>query len=216
MPETKPKLVAFLGRPVRYISIVPGHASATAFICGFGGTEEDRRVDLLVMDEKKKNLLNTMNWPMAFSRVHDVPHLDAPPEQRTKHCFDFMYAEEGDDFDPWKKKKVFQMQSPKPLPDGETTTGTVDYPELRKQLNDYESTFYGPHPCAVCGRTIMRQAIEQGAAEYEERDPNLGPPQYQPHVHAESKPSGADLDKAAEDEKAKAATAGGAPAPTSS
>ena len=164
MPETKPKLVAFLGRPVRYISIVPGHASATAFICGFGGTEEDRRVDLLVMDEKKKNLLNTMNWPMAFSRVHDVPHLDAPPEQRTKHCFDFMYAEEGDDFDPWKKKKVVQM--PKAPPAGESS--------------------------GVLGASAGTLGTGEGA------------------------PSVADLDKVAEDEKAKAATAGGAPATTTS
>jgi hypothetical protein len=58
-----------------------------------------------------------------------------------------------------------------------------DYGDLRKQLNDYSSTFYGPHGCDVCSGTVIRRALEQGGEMYEERDPNLGPPRYAPHLH---------------------------------
>jgi hypothetical protein len=39
---------------------------------------------------------------------------------------------------------------------------TTDYAELRKQINDFESTFYGPHGCEHCGVEVVRMAREQG------------------------------------------------------
>jgi hypothetical protein len=46
-------------------------------------------------------------------------------------------------------------------------SGMMDYPFLRKQLNDYTSTFYGPHACHRCTVPIIKQAIKQGGDEYE-------------------------------------------------
>jgi hypothetical protein len=49
----------------------------------------------------------------------------------------------------------------------------VDYLDLRRQLNDFESTFYGPHPCsrgcdAICASPfIIRQSEEHGGAAFE-------------------------------------------------
>jgi hypothetical protein len=64
-------------------------------------------------------------------------------------------------------KKEVPVQSQKP-----------DYSTLRKQLNDYESTFYGPHCCEGCGRyDVVRKAFEQGADSWEG---NEGEP-YSPH-----------------------------------
>ena len=34
----------------------------------------------------------------------------------------------------------------------------IDYTELRQQLGDYSSTFYGPHPCDKCGRLIVKRS----------------------------------------------------------
>jgi ribosomal protein L37AE/L43A len=56
-----------------------------------------------------------------------------------------------------------------------------DYPTLRKQLNDYTSTFYGPHCCEGCGRhDIVRKAFEQGAQSWEVRECKGGT-EYVPH-----------------------------------
>jgi len=42
-----------------------------------------------------------------------------------------------------------------------------DYPVLRKQLEDFYSTFYGPHSCDGCGTLIVKKAFEQGAQSWE-------------------------------------------------
>jgi hypothetical protein len=45
---------------------------------------------------------------------------------------------------------------------------TPDYPDLRKQLNDYASVFYGPHSCLGCGRPdVVKKAFEQGGDSWE-------------------------------------------------
>lgn len=55
----------------------------------------------------------------------------------------------------------------------------VDYLELRKQINDWISIFYGPHICSRCNlTTIIKQAVEQGGGEYEE----IGGGIYRAHV----------------------------------
>lgn len=36
--------------------------------------------------------------------------------------------------------------------------------------NEINSVWYGPHECAVCGITIVKQAVEAGGAEYEPPD----------------------------------------------
>lgn len=41
-----------------------------------------------------------------------------------------------------------------------------DYPDLRKQLNDFKSIFYGPHPCEKCGVIIVKKSREQGGQAY--------------------------------------------------
>lgn len=56
---------------------------------------------------------------------------------------------------------------PKNLPQEFRKDGPTDYYFLRKQLNDFTSTFYGPHPCESCGVTIVKQALEHGGKEYE-------------------------------------------------
>lgn len=58
---------------------------------------------------------------------------------------------------------------------------TPDYADLRKQLNDYQSTFYGPHACDGCGRyDIVRKALEQGADAWESPMKH-GDSVYRPH-----------------------------------
>lgn len=58
---------------------------------------------------------------------------------------------------------------------------TPDYPTLRKQLNDYESTFYGPHSCEGCGKyDIVRKSFAQGAESWEMRE-TKGGCEYIPH-----------------------------------
>jgi hypothetical protein len=209
------KLTKFLGRPVRYYNVVPGQSTDTAFVCGFSGSKENRLADLLVMDESKKGLLNRLNWHTGFRRVHGVPHVSSPGPHPL-HSFDFMEAENGDG-GPAQKATGIPVQSQTP-----------DYADLRAQLDDYTSPFYGPHSCAGCGKEIIKKALELGGTTYEERDPNLGLPRYELHQCSgqnpkrvvgtgtvdESKgllgagglPSAEDLDKVAEEEKAKAAT----------
>ena len=46
-------------------------------------------------------------------------------------------------------------------------TEPTDYPDLRKQLNDDQSTFYGPHQCVGCYKEIIKKAFEEGAEAYE-------------------------------------------------
>lgn len=46
---------------------------------------------------------------------------------------------------------------------------TVDYFDLRRTLNDFDSNFYGPHDCPHCRVTVVRKAMEQGGEYYEER-----------------------------------------------
>lgn len=54
-----------------------------------------------------------------------------------------------------------------------------DYAELRRQLKDYKSTYYGPHQCEGCGTMIIKQAIEQGARSWEVH--TLTPDHFEPH-----------------------------------
>lgn len=59
---------------------------------------------------------------------------------------------------------------------------TPDYKDLRDQIDDHASTFYGPHACpGGCDQLVIRRAVEQGGEIYSERDPNLGPPRYELH-----------------------------------
>jgi hypothetical protein len=75
-----------------------------------------------------------------------------------------------------------------PMPD--SVHGMMDYPFLRKQLNDYTSTFYGPHACHRCTVLIIKQAVEQGGDEYE-CDSTPGSPafysRHEPHCYPELK-----------------------------
>jgi hypothetical protein len=65
----------------------------------------------------------------------------------------------------------------KPLRDAKT----LDYVDLRNQINDHKSSFYGPHRCEGCGQyDIVKQALEDGAASWEY--PNkVGATLYRPH-----------------------------------
>jgi len=61
----------------------------------------------------------------------------------------------------------------------------IDYPELRKQLNDYKSTFYGPHQCEGCGvYDVIRKAHRQGGESWESSrsDPHVYIPHHCTHV----------------------------------
>ena len=59
----------------------------------------------------------------------------------------------------------------------------VDYLTLRKQLNDYESTFYGPHRCDGCGKLdIIRKAFEEGAETWELNECQPYTPHHCTHV----------------------------------
>lgn len=58
----------------------------------------------------------------------------------------------------------------------------TDYQDLRKQIGDYESTFYGPHSCDHCNEMIVRQAIEQGGQKYTIAADNVAGGKYKPHV----------------------------------
>lgn len=54
-----------------------------------------------------------------------------------------------------------------PLNDPNPAIGkSIDYFELRKQIGDWVSTYYGPHACSKCGEMIIKQAIEQGGREF--------------------------------------------------
>lgn len=69
-------------------------------------------------------------------------------------------------------------KEPKPAP--------TDYPELRKQINDFESTFYGPHGCQSCGSSIIKMAIEQGGHAFTIPAANEVSGKYRPHVCIET------------------------------
>lgn len=43
----------------------------------------------------------------------------------------------------------------------------IDYPELRSAIDDFNSTFYGPHDCPHCGLEVVRRAMEQGGEYFE-------------------------------------------------
>jgi hypothetical protein len=59
---------------------------------------------------------------------------------------------------------------------------TPDYADLRRQLNDYKTTFYGPHCCEGCGRhDIIRKAFAEGGAAYEKHKTLAGDYIYRPH-----------------------------------
>lgn len=56
-----------------------------------------------------------------------------------------------------------------------------DYPTLRKQIGDFESTFYGAHSCEGCGRQdIVKRSYEQGGQSWEQ-NLRLPEPIYVPH-----------------------------------
>lgn len=63
----------------------------------------------------------------------------------------------------------------------------VDYLALRKQIDDFSSTFYGPHSCS-CGVMVVKQAAEQGGKVFTFPDTLNGA--YAPHICRRS-----DLDK---------------------
>jgi hypothetical protein len=44
---------------------------------------------------------------------------------------------------------------------------SVDYLSLRIALQDFNSTFYGPHDCEKCRLPIVRRALEQGGKKYD-------------------------------------------------
>jgi len=56
----------------------------------------------------------------------------------------------------------------------------VDYLELRKQIGDWTSIFYGPHSCSRCGEMIIKKAVEQGGTEFSM--PEVGRNYYVTHV----------------------------------
>lgn len=60
-----------------------------------------------------------------------------------------------------------------------TSNKAPDYPELRKQINDFESTFYGPHSCGSCGVQVVKMAIEQGGHSF--TVPRGEEAKYKPH-----------------------------------
>jgi hypothetical protein len=59
---------------------------------------------------------------------------------------------------------------------------TPDYRDLRKQINDFESTFYGPHACGSCGAMIVKMATEQGGHAFSVPEENEISGKYKPHV----------------------------------
>lgn len=81
------KVIELVGQPVTYTSGIPEQSSATAFVTAVN--QEQESVDLLVLDEAKKNLLGGPNWWMAFRRFHDVPHAS---EESERHGFEFLNA----------------------------------------------------------------------------------------------------------------------------
>jgi hypothetical protein len=63
-------------------------------------------------------------------------------------------------------------------------TPLVDYPTLRKQTNDYNSTFYGPHRCEGCGsyNLIVKRSMQEGPGSWEEHEGENGSGSvYTPH-----------------------------------
>lgn len=57
----------------------------------------------------------------------------------------------------------------------------IGYADLRKQLNDYTSTFYGPSCCDGCGRyDVVRKNYEEGADSWESFESKTGTT-YEPH-----------------------------------
>lgn len=68
------------------------------------------------------------------------------------------------------------------VPNPVKTTKPTDYPELRKQINDFESIFYGPHSCGTCGAMIVKMAIEQGGHAFSVPAANEVAGKYRPHV----------------------------------
>ena len=61
----------------------------------------------------------------------------------------------------------------------------LEYPELRKQINDYKSTFYGPSRCEGCGQyDVIRKAYEEGAETWEgsRSNPRVYVPHHCPHT----------------------------------
>lgn len=58
---------------------------------------------------------------------------------------------------------------------------TADFSTLRKQLNDYKSTFYGPSACEGCGyHNVVRKSYFEGAQSWEECEIKGGT-EYIPH-----------------------------------
>lgn len=50
-----------------------------------------------------------------------------------------------------------------------------DYQDLRKQLNDYTTTFYGPHSCEGCGiYGIVKASAECGSQSWEQKETSAG------------------------------------------
>lgn len=202
----EPKLETYLGRPVKYTNAVPALSSCLAFICGFAGDGENRSVDLFVFDESKKKFLATVNWPMAFRRVHDVPHEDQKHPQKALHSFAFMEVEFNQDEDAARTtlRKVSDS-----LKDGESAisdeakgvmgTGVLGatavgtglelvrteeqmhkvYQVLGEQIGDTESAIYGPFQCAKCRTLILQKSQESGGEAYESLPD--GPPHFKLH-----------------------------------
>ena len=75
-------------------------------------------------------------------------------------------------------------------------------------LFDPKVVWYGPHPCAECGGTVVRAALENGGAMFDPPKKLLDiflngsrsgdvdtvyPMQWTPHVHAENRPPAASV-----------------------
>lgn len=74
------------------------------------------------------------------------------------------------------------MSNIKVFPDSTVPASVAgnNYSELRAQLGDQVSTFYGPHGCSGCGELIVKRAIEQGGEAF--TFPKLPGDKYEPHI----------------------------------
>src|SRR6185437_10652320 len=87
----------------------------------------------------------------------------------------------------WEEKQSmvwrdFEMSDLKVVTDSTVPDSVAgdNYSELRAQLGDHISTFYGPHACADCGELIVKRAIEQGGEAF--TFPKRPGDKYEPHI----------------------------------
>lgn len=56
--------------------------------------------------------------------------------------------------------------NPKDVFERKYSSMPTDYLDLRRQIGDFRSTFYGPHKCQWCDATVIKQAAEQGGVPW--------------------------------------------------